>query len=133
MFFKPGTFSPVLDRAKKPANLDSRKAERRERVRSNVRWPILLFRDHDTDAVESVTENLNCGGFFCFSDMAVSCGELLSCILRIPMHGVRASAPGLNLLCTVRVLRIERASLHTPLGIACRIEDYHCIRVGLQS
>src|SRR5579884_2038482 len=102
MQFEPLQLSTVLDRTKNPFDSDTRRTERRGRSRSSVRWPLLLFRDTGAKMVETVTENLNCAGFFCFSELPVDCGELLSCIIRVPSWEGHSSA-GLALLCSIRV------------------------------
>ena len=131
MHFEPPQLSTVLDRTKGPLDSETDRSERRERRRTSVRWPVLLFRDSSVETVETVTENLNCAGFFCFSELPVHCGELLSCVLRIPSWE-KHSAVGLALLCSIRVLRVERSAMASRLGIACRIENYHCVATGLE-
>jgi hypothetical protein len=108
------------------------RAERRDRSRSAVRWTLLLFRDDTAETAETVTENLNCAGFFCFSKMPVACGELLSCVLRIPSWETQPGMPPLTLLCQARVLRVERSSVPSQVGIACRIEHYRCAANGFE-
>lgn len=127
MRFEPTQLSTVLDGSKHQFDSDTRRADRRERSRSSVRWPVLLFRDSNAETVETVTENLNCAGFFCFSHLPVACGELLSCVLRTPSTDAHRAAPRLTLLCSVRVLRVERSGLLSQIGIACRIESYRCV------
>lgn len=131
MHFEPLQLSTVLDRTKNPFSSETRRAERRERSRSSVHWPVLLFRDSSAETVETVTENLNCAGFFCFSEFSVDCGELLSCILRVPSWEGHSGA-GLALLCSIRVLRVERSPIPSRLGIACGIESYRCVATGLE-
>lgn len=131
MRFEPLQLFSEQDRPKQSVDLAAPRQERRERTRSPVRWPILLFKDTSAGTAETVTENLNCSGFFCFSELPVATGDVLSCVLRIPTCDTRPDASTLTLLCRVRVLRVERAFLHAPVGIACRIEDYRCVSGGL--
>jgi hypothetical protein len=126
MRFELPTASVMPDRPRRPVEVDVRRSDRRERARTAVRWPVLLFRDRTNEVVETVTENLNCAGFFCFSETPLSCDERLNCVLRVPAVDVHAATPALTLFCTVRVLRVEKSSVDTSMGIACRIESYGC-------
>lgn len=123
--------SSVLDSPKKHFDLESVRSDRRDRNRSAVKWPILFFLDRTGETVETVTENLSCAGFFCFSKVAVACGEVLSCVLSVPSWEAQSTSSALTLLCTVRVLRVERSSVPSQFGIACGIEKYRCAVSGL--
>ena len=111
----------------KPLEVEPARRDRRERTRSAVRWPVLLFRHSSAEVAQTVTENLNCSGFFCFSEIPLAPGEVLDCFLRVPAFGAGAKTSALTLFCNVRVVRVERASLYAPVGVACRIESYRCI------
>ena len=92
-----------------------------------VHWPVLFFRDHAADAVESVTRNLSSGGFYCLSRLPFACGEPLICALKVPAHDPMGTERILALECRVRVVRCEPAAAEGFFGIACRIEDYRAI------
>jgi hypothetical protein len=124
MFFEPLKLFSTLDSAEKLAFPEVRDPDRRKRTRSKVRCPILIFRETDQEAVESVTENLSSAGFFCFSEIVFTCGEPLTCTIRIQQHDSRANE--LTLLCKARVMRVEHTSSKATTGIACHIEDYRC-------
>ena len=126
MFFEPLQLFSTLDSATKPVLPELPQPNRRKQTRSRVRWPVLIFSDSEPEAVESVTEDLSSTGFFCFSEVAFACGELLTCTIRIPKLGRRGSVQTLTLLCKARVMRVERTSTKSTIGIACHIEDYRC-------
>ena len=101
-------------------------SERRQRQRTLVHWPVLLFRDHAGEAIETTTQNLSSSGFYCQSRTPLAAGEFLFCTLRIPSH--EASCRKCRVLeCRVRVTRAEPALTEGLFGIACRIEDYRFV------
>jgi PilZ domain len=113
MFLKPEPDAPG------PPN-----GERRHRVREKVHWQILVL-GGPGGSVECMTENLSSEGIFFLSEMPVSCGEVLTCALRVPRYG--SSACGvLTVFCQARVVRSERAPDGNSFGIACQLEDYRC-------
>src|SRR5689334_16327236 len=62
-------------------------AERRRRVRTRLRWPILMFRETpSSEAIDSVTEDLSSSGFYCLTNAPLLEGERLICSIRIPTH-----------------------------------------------
>ena len=101
------------------------RSERRSRVRTQVHWPVLLFRAAPSEAVESVTQNLSSGGFYCLSKVPLIPGELLACTIKVPAHDPSRKEPDRQLDCRVRVVRVESDAAGGLFGIACRIEDYH--------
>ncbi len=108
----------------KPLNGNSTlRVERRKRARTRVHWPVLFFRQHTTDAVESVTQNLSSSGFYCLLTVALLPGEYLACVLTIPSHDPIDGHQTRTLECKVRVVRAEPVP-EGLFGVACRIEDY---------
>jgi hypothetical protein len=104
--------------------------ERRKRVRTRLHWPVLLFRDRPgTDAIESVTRDLNSNGFFCMSQVQLVEGEKLVCSLKIPTHDPHGKHLERTLECRVRVMRVVPQEAGDYFGVACRIEDYHLSHV----
>jgi len=103
----------------------TRQGDRRSRPRSGVRWPVLIFQDSGPDAIESVTENLSSAGFFCFSKIGLTSGELTTCTLHIPKHA-RGHQQVLTLLCRAKVVRVEPTPIDGKVGIAFHIENYCC-------
>src|ERR1041385_8215973 len=109
----------------KPASLEGdHRSERRRRVRTRVRWPVLLFRNQKPEAVESLTQDLSSGGFYCLSRTRFLLGEGLQCSLKVPTHDPSGREPDQTLECRIRVMRVDPAVLEEFYGIACRIEDY---------
>lgn len=106
----------------------SPKTERRARTRTQVHWPVLLLRDCDGKAIETVTQNLSSSGFYCLASAGLTPGERLFCTLRVPAHDPSNDGSAVSLECSAVVMRSEL----TPsgaFGIALRIEDYHLGRM----
>jgi len=110
---------------------NSFRPERRRRARTQVHWPLMLLRDHGSDAIETSTQNLSSNGFYCFTPEPLKPGESLLCTLRLPAHDPKGEERSLSLECTVMVVRAEAAA-DGHFGIACRIEDYHLVRSGVR-
>src|ERR1044071_3412976 len=100
--------------------------ERRRRPRTKVHWSVVLFRNSagESGAVESLTQNLSSGGFYCFSGAAFHPGEEVICALKIPTHDPPRKHALQNVECRARVIRVEPDAARGLFGIACRIEDY---------
>lgn len=97
--------------------------ERRRRPRACVHWPVILFRNSiEFDAVETTTLNFSTAGFYCLSPKLFTVGELLFCVLKIPLDGNGAEA---RLECRVSVIRTQENAGDGMFGIACRILEYH--------
>jgi hypothetical protein len=106
--------------------------DRRLRARTDIHWPVLLLPDHGLNPIDTVTQNLSSGGFYCFSMVPLLPGEVLYCSLKVPAHDPNAEERTLALECRVRVMRSE-ATPDGLFGIACRIEDYHLAVSGMVS
>lgn len=98
--------------------------EKRKRVRTTVHWPVLFFRNHSADGIESTTLNLSSTGFYCLSGMLFAAGESLFCTLRVPSYDPAGNERIWILECRVRVKRAEPVALEGVFGVACEIEDY---------
>jgi PilZ domain len=110
----------------KPTELDSvTRSERRRRARTKVHWPVLLFRNHSAEAVESTTQNLSSSGFYCMANVSFAAGEILTCTLKVPTHDPNGRNLERSLECKVRVMRVEPPAANGLFGVAFRIEDYH--------
>jgi len=109
----------------KAAAVDTDRQERRHRVRTQVHWTILLFRENTSKAVTTITQNLSSSGFYCLSRSPFALGEQLFCSLEVPTHDPLGKERCLPLECQARVVRVEPEPGNTRFGIACRIEDYH--------
>jgi hypothetical protein len=100
-------------------------SERRKRVRTKVHWPLSLFRNQGTEAVESLTQDLSSNGFYCLSNVRFLPDELLTCALRIPTHDPSGRHLERSLGCRARVLRVEPHETDEGIyGVACQIEDW---------
>src|ERR1700690_3609654 len=77
--------------------------EKRKRVRTTVHWPVLFFRNHSADGIESTTLNLSSSGFYCLSGALFTAGESLFCTLRVPSHDPAGNERIWILECRVRV------------------------------
>jgi PilZ domain len=103
--------------------------ERRKRARTRLRWPVLLFREHGSEAIESVTRDLSSGGFYCISGIRLNEGEKLICSITIPTHDPQGKHLARTLECRVQVLRVVPQESGNSFGVACRIEDYRLSQV----
>ena len=99
--------------------------ERRKRVRTQVHWTILLFRETTSKAVTTITQNLSSSGFYCMAGFPFALGEKLFCALEVPTHDPLGKKRSLPLECRVRVVRVDPEVGAGCFGIACQIEDYH--------
>jgi hypothetical protein len=99
--------------------------ERRKRVRTNLHWPVLMFRERPgSEAIETSTINLSSSGFFCSTSISLTEGEQLFCSIKIPTHSPHGKHLEHTLECKVHVVRIVQ-EMDNTFGIACRIVDYH--------
>ena len=96
--------------------------ERRKRKRVALHWPVRLFRNADTQSVESTTVNLTSNGFYCVSKEPFRLGEHLDCVIAIPAGSFGYSSSPISLQCRVRVVRVEDEQ--DGCGLGCYIEDY---------
>jgi hypothetical protein len=95
---------------------------RRKRKPLAVHWPLRLFRQPGTGAVESTTENISGEGLYCVSRQPFKPGERLQCEILIPRASIGASESALRLQCYVTVRRVEE--LPDGFGLGCHFEDY---------
>jgi PilZ domain len=102
--------------------------ERRQRVRTSVHWPVLLFRSQRADAVESLTLDLSVSGFYCLSATPFAIGESLVGVLKMPAHNPNGRETECHLECRVQVVRVDANVAEGQFGVACRIEDYRFAR-----
>jgi len=105
-----------------PVSTGERKERRRHR-RLNLHCKVVLF-SNGTQILETTTENVSIGGFYCWSPTPFPPGDVLDSILAVPVEGVEASNPYPVLKCRVVVVRCEPAPNSTQFGIGFRIDDY---------
>ena len=101
--------------------------ERRQRHRASVHWKVRAQRALSEPPLESTTENVSSGGFYCFFQDALQCGEKLSCWLAIPTQGV-AGADTLILRCQAVVVHVEHIA--DCFGAGFRIDEFSVLRDG---
>ena len=101
--------------------------ERRQRARTNVHWGVVLLRNGGLEAVETVTQDLSVGGFYCLSTTAFVPGESVICLLKLPTHNPGERESQGHLEGRAKVLRVDAVGAD-GFGIACRIEDYRFAR-----
>jgi PilZ domain len=95
--------------------------ERRKAMRTNVHWPVLLFRGDET--IESTTKDLSSVGFYCLSAERFAIGESLLCELKVPLRDSGTEKPSATIECRIRVVRVEEVG-DGNFGIGCQIEEY---------
>ncbi len=105
----------------------ARGPERRQRIRTQVHWPVLFFRNHVAEAIETTTLNLSSSGFYCLSRTPLTAGEFVFCTLRVPSHEASCKNSFRGLECRVRVIRAEPTLTDGLFGIGCQIEDYRFV------
>ncbi len=110
-----------------PGLVDAPAGDRRARVRSSLRWPVLLFGSQAEAPVETITQNLSSTGFYCLSQSSFTAGDLLLCGLKIPAHDPAGKETDLHLECRVLIVRVDTHP-EGHFGIACRIEDYRFLQ-----
>ena len=117
--FFPGEVNPG-----RPTKIDTTtRLERRKRVRAGIHWPLVLFRANRSQTIETVTQNLSSGGFYCRLDSPFVPGERLVCSLKVP--NVELAEQERRLECEIRVVRVDCSG--TSYGIAFQIEDYRVV------
>jgi len=116
--------------ANKPPQMERPSAtERRGRARTKLHLPVLLFRQHASEAIGTVTENLSSSGFYCLAEARLTLGETLLCSLKVPTHDPSGTHLEQSVECKIRVIRIEPRG-EGIYGIACRIEDYQFVHTA---
>jgi hypothetical protein len=99
-------------------------ADRRRKARTALHWPVILFRKHGGEAVESLTRDLSSCGFSFSAPSPFLIGEILNCSMKIPTHDPNGKLLERNLECRVRVVRVNAAE-GGGFDVGCLIEDYH--------
>lgn len=102
-------------------NILSLKRERRRFPRLEVKWTVHL--PGDTGEFPSITRDMSCRGMFFTSGRWFLPGEIITCIVLIPMHDPTDCDKMLALRTKANVVRIELLTEGAPFGIACRMEE----------
>ena len=99
-------------------------ADRRNRIRTQVRCPVRFLRADAMDVLETTTQNLSSDGFYCLIESQFVPGESMACTLMLPAHQPHSTERMLLLECKVQIIRVEALNGDGLYGIGCRIEDY---------
>lgn len=100
-------------------------SERRHRRRAELHCNLFIAKRTLTPLIACRTKNISSGGFYCFSNEALTAGEWLQCTIIFP--DTAEGSDGFALKCTVEVLRVEPVEAGQSFGLACRIEDYSVV------
>lgn len=98
--------------------------ERRARQRFRLACPVRLSRCGVPRFLALWTEEVNCEGFSCFSDIGFTVGEILNCELTISAGHWADSMADLVLSCQVEVMRCLHTTIDGNFSLACRVVDY---------
>jgi len=101
---------------------------RRQRRRLQLRLPVRLYRGTLGEAVDTTTQDLSSGGFFCLSSVGFLVGEPLICVLKLPANDPSHVDGVLALECMVRVIRVSPTETPGVYGVACQIQEYRFSR-----
>jgi PilZ domain len=98
--------------------------ERRRERRLALRWPILVS-SKVSGRVETRTDNLSSGGFYCILGNPLAPGERIECDLTVPNtgRGHRGDIAG-SIRCQAEVLRVEALGTDPSFGVACKILNF---------
>ena len=117
--------APEWDRREipeKPSVLD-----RRKRTRMQVHWPLTFPLSGSTEIVQTVTNDLSSGGFYCIANARFVPGETRECTLAVPIHYPHGGTSALLVLCKVRIMRVEVTAEDGFHGVGCQIVDYRLL------
>jgi hypothetical protein len=98
--------------------------ERRARLRFRLACPVRLSRCGIRRFSDHWTEEVNCEGFSCRSEIGFAAGEILDCELTIGAGDWADSMADLVLKCQVEVMRCVRTTIEGNFSLACRVVDY---------
>lgn len=102
--------------------------EQRRQPRMKLVCPIRLYRDVDPVEVQTETQNISSGGFYCFSPRPFAPGEQLQCDIQLPNHKNGGTRRGPVLRCRIVIVHAVAQGAR-GYGLGCRIEHYE---VGLE-
>lgn len=97
--------------------------ERRRRVRTSLHLPVFFFASEHRAEVETTTQDLSSGGFYCVSPVPFPVNELALCYIKIPIYQPDRTEHMLALRCRLRIVRVELLG-ECEYGVGCEIEDY---------
>jgi hypothetical protein len=86
-----------------------------------LRWPVSISAGPGA-WVDTICENLSSRGFYCISPRPLLPGAETDCRISMPDPGARGGDRWIQLLCRVRVIRVQGAA--AGYGLGCAIQDY---------
>jgi hypothetical protein len=103
--------------------------DRRLRVRLKLRWPVCFFEDTH-EIAHATTVNISSNGFYCLSEVPLTPGQVVSCVVGVPAHDPSEPERTNALKCQVRIVRVTEHVAEQRFGIGCRIEDYRLFPIS---
>jgi hypothetical protein len=104
-----------------------RAMNRRKRTRSQVHWPLSFSLAGTAETVQTTTHDLSSHGFYCVANGRFVPGEARHCILTVPTPSPLGQYGQLQVLCKVRIIRVEVTAERGFYGIGCQIMDYRLV------
>jgi hypothetical protein len=100
-------------------------AERRQRPRLRLAYPLRIHLPGEPVWVETKTEDLSSEGFFCVSERSFPLHQVLDCELEISAEELdRPLRNNLILRCRAKVVRVVRNGHEGAYGLAFHLEDF---------
>jgi hypothetical protein len=107
-----------------------RVADRRKRTRAQLHWPLLFSLLGSTETVQTTTHDVSSDGFYCIANARFVPGEDRHCTLTVPTYQPNVENSHLQVICKVRVIRVEITAERGFYGIGCQIIDYRLANSG---
>ncbi len=101
-------------------------AERRDRPRLPLRWPIYISSSGWSVPLRSETRNLSSRGFYFLLNHRLPEDSPIECDLEVPSNLSLDDDDALFLRCRVKIQRVDKTA-SGEFGFACLIEDYRLI------
>jgi hypothetical protein len=106
----------------------ARIVNRRKRNRAQLHWPISFPLTGTTETVRTITQDLSSDGFYCIANARFVPGEARHCTLLVPTHHPGGENSPLQVLCKVRIIRVEVTGERGFYGVGCQIMDYRLVK-----
>jgi PilZ domain len=108
----------------------ARSINRRKRTRAQLHWPLSFPLTGTTETVQTTTQDLSSDGFYCVANGRFVPGEARHCTLLVPTHRPGGENSPLQVLCKVRIIRVEVTGERGFYGVGCQIIDYRLANSG---
>ena len=73
--------------------------DRRKRPRTRLHWPLRLLKEGAQEEIETLTQNLSSGGFYCLSTATLTPGETVLCTFTVPAYDPRSADRTISIRC----------------------------------